>query len=89
MEITQFLSVSQRSVTHLPFQLFCSQWPQQRLTVWIEDRVCAQLSRLTSSWTAEPFVKPVEQRDDKEWQAKLQFNKESEQHQPEQEFEQS
>lgn len=85
----QSLSVSQRSVTHLSFQLLCSQWAQQRLTVWIEDRVCAQLSGLTSSWATEAFIKPIEQRDDKEWQPKLQFSKESKQHQPQQEFKQS
>lgn len=83
------LSVSQRSITHFPLQLLCSQSAQQRLTVWIEDRISTQLSRLTSGWATESFIEPVEKRDDKERQAKLQLDKEAEQHQPQQHFEQS
>lgn len=82
MQITSISSVSQRSVTHLSFKLLCSERAQQRLTVWVEDRISTQLSRLTGSWATESFIEPVEEGDDKERQAELQFNKETKQHQP-------
>lgn len=88
MQITSNSSVSQWSVTHLSLQLLCSERAQQRLTVRIEDRISAQFSGLAGSWAAESFVEPVKEGDDEERQAKLQFSKETEQHEPQQHFKQ-
>ena len=89
LQITGTSSISQGSVTHLSLQLLCSESAQQRLTVWVEDGVSAQLSGLAGSWATESFIEPVEEGDDEERQAKLQLNKQTEQHQPQQHFEQS
>lgn len=82
-------SVCQRPVTHLSLQLLCSKSAQQRLTVWVEDRISAHFSRFTGRWCTKSLIDPVEQRKDKEGQTKPQFNKEPEQHQPQQHFQQS
>lgn len=88
LQITGTSSISQGPVTHLSLQLLCSESAQQRLTVWVEDGISAQLSGLAGSWATESFIEPVEEGDDEERQAELQFNKQTEQHQPQQHFEQ-
>lgn len=89
VQIANTSSVSQRSVTHLPFQLFSGEGAQERLTVWVEDGVGAQFSGFPGCWTAESFIKPVKKGDNEEGQAKLQLNKQTQKNQPQKHFEQS
>lgn len=89
MQIAKTSSVSQGSVTHLPLQLFSSQGAQERLTVWVEDRVRAQFSGFSGCRAAESFIKPVEEGDNEEGQAKLQLHEQTQKNQPQKHFEQN